>query len=242
VLGGGAGAIELQREINRIIRERGLISADNTEEIAKANNELSSAQTRLDSMLSTSQRLFDGFRDGLREGLGKIFKEGDLEGGIMAFADTFSSTVVDTFIDAFVTSLIETAGIKEFFDGITSSLFESLKGLGGGGGFGGGGLSGILSSAFSLFGLPFDRGGTVPLIPGAQVGKDSVPALLKPGEVVTTTQDARTNNRSTESKDTQVFNINITGDISRQTRKEVLTMIPDIAGGVRSHNREVGVD
>jgi len=241
VLGGGAGAIELQREINRIIRERGLISADNTEEIAKANNELSSAQTRLDSMLSTSQRLFDGFRDGLREGLGKIFKEGDLEGGIMAFADTFSSTVVDTFIDAFVTSLIETAGIKEFFDGITSSLFENLKGLGGGGGAGGGVLSGILSSAFSLFGLPFDRGGTVPLIPGAQVGKDSVPALLKPGEIVTTTQDARTNNRSTESKDTQVFNINITGDISRQTRKEVLTMIPDIAGGVRSHNREIGV-
>ena len=238
VLGGGAGAIELQREINRIIRERGLISADNTEEIAKANNELSSAQTRLDSMLSTSQRLFDGFRDGLREGLGKIFKEGDLEGGIMAFADTFSSTVVDTFIDAFVTSLIETAGIKEFFDGITSSLFDMLGGLGGGGG-----LSGILSSAGSwlsgIFG--FDRGGTVPLIPGAQVGKDSVPALLKPGEIVTTTQDARTNNRSTESKDTQVFNINITGDISRQTRKEVLTMIPDIAGGVRSHNREIGV-
>ena len=241
VLGGGAGAIELQREINRIIRERGLISADNTEEIAKANNELSSAQTRLDSMLSTSQRLFDGFRDGLREGLGKIFKEGDLEGGIMAFADTFSSTVVDTFIDAFVTSLIETAGIKEFFDGITSSLFDILGGLGGGGGAGGGVLSGILSSAFSLFGFPFDRGGTVPLIPGAQVGKDSVPALLKPGEIVTTTQDARTNNRSTESKDTQVFNINITGDISRQTRKEVLTMIPDIAGGVRSHNREIGV-
>ena len=237
VLGGGAGAIELQREINRIIRERGLISADNTEEIAKANNELSSAQTRLDSMLSTSQRLFDGFRDGLREGLGKIFKEGDLEGGIMAFADTFSSTVVDTFIDAFVTSLIETSGIKEFFDGITSSLFDILGGLGGGGG-----LSGILSSAFSLFGFGADRGGTVPLIPGAQVGKDSVPALLKPGEIVTTTQDARTNNRSTESKDTQVFNINITGDISRQTRKEVLTMIPDIAGGVRSHNREVGVD
>ena len=239
VLGGGAGAIELQREINRIIRERGLISADNTEEIAKANNELSSAQTRLDSMLSTSQRLFDGFRDGLREGLGKIFKEGDLEGGIMAFADTFSSTVVDTFIDAFVTSLIETAGIKEFFDGITSSLFENLKGLGGGGG-----LSGILSSAGSwlsgIFG-GFDRGGTVPLIPGSQIGKDSVPALLKPGEIVTTTQDARTNNRSTESKDTQVFNINITGDISRQTRKEVLTMIPDIAGGVRSHNREIGV-
>jgi len=234
VLGGGAGAIELQREINRIIRERGLISANNTEEIARANNELSSAQARLDSMLSTSQRLSDGLRDGLREGLGKVFKEGDLEGGIMAFADKFSSTVVDTFIDAFVTSLIETAGIKEFFDGITSSLFDILGGLGGGGG-----LSGILSSAFSLFG--FDRGGTVPLIPGAQVGKDSVPALLKPGEIVTTTQDARTNNRSTESKDTQVFNINITGDISRQTRKEVLTMIPDIAGGVGSYNREVGV-
>jgi tape measure domain-containing protein len=37
-----------------------------------------------------------------------------------------------------------------------------------------------------------------------------------------------------------VFNINVTGDISRQTRAEIITMLPQIAGGVNNHNREIG--
>ena len=38
----------------------------------------------------------------------------------------------------------------------------------------------------------------------------------------------------------QVFNISITGDISRQTKREIYTMLPEIANGVNSHNREIG--
>jgi tape measure domain-containing protein len=38
----------------------------------------------------------------------------------------------------------------------------------------------------------------------------------------------------------QVFNISITGDISRQTRSEIYQMLPSIAEGVNSHNREKG--
>jgi tape measure domain-containing protein len=41
-------------------------------------------------------------------------------------------------------------------------------------------------------------------------------------------------------KSTQVFNINVTGDISRQTRTEIQKMIPTIAVGVNSHNHETG--
>jgi tape measure domain-containing protein len=37
---------------------------------------------------------------------------------------------------------------------------------------------------------------------------------------------------------TQEFNIHITGDISRQTKQEVLRMLPQIATGVNQHNRE----
>jgi len=40
---------------------------------------------------------------------------------------------------------------------------------------------------------------------------------------------------------TQVFHLNITGDVSRQTRAEILKLIPDIAGGVNAHNREAGI-
>lgn len=38
----------------------------------------------------------------------------------------------------------------------------------------------------------------------------------------------------------QVFNINVTGDISRQTKSEIIRMIPQITGGVNDHNRERG--
>jgi tape measure domain-containing protein len=37
-----------------------------------------------------------------------------------------------------------------------------------------------------------------------------------------------------------VFNINITGDISRQTRSEIAKMLPELATGVNSYNRETG--
>jgi tape measure domain-containing protein len=39
----------------------------------------------------------------------------------------------------------------------------------------------------------------------------------------------------------QIINLNITGDISRQTRSEIYAMIPQIAGGVNLHNREKGL-
>lgn len=38
----------------------------------------------------------------------------------------------------------------------------------------------------------------------------------------------------------QVFNINITGDISRQTKSEIYRMMPNIAKGVNMENRETG--
>lgn len=48
---------------------------------------------------------------------------------------------------------------------------------------------------------------------------------------------AASNNVSTKST---VVNIQITGDISRQTKKEIYGMLPTIAAGVNSHNREKG--
>lgn len=39
----------------------------------------------------------------------------------------------------------------------------------------------------------------------------------------------------------QVINLNITGDISRQTKSEIYRMLPSIAEGVNSHNREKGL-
>jgi tape measure domain-containing protein len=43
------------------------------------------------------------------------------------------------------------------------------------------------------------------------------------------------------NKNTSVFNINVTGDVSRQTRKEIQQMMPTIAVGVNNHNHENGM-
>jgi hypothetical protein len=44
---------------------------------------------------------------------------------------------------------------------------------------------------------------------------------------------------SSSASSSQVFNINVTGDISRQTKTEIIQMLPQIAMGVNSHNKEV---
>ena len=38
----------------------------------------------------------------------------------------------------------------------------------------------------------------------------------------------------------QSVNLNITGDISRQTKSEIFKLLPSIAEGVNAHNREKG--
>jgi hypothetical protein len=98
---------------------------------------------------------------------------------------------------------------------------------------------------------------------------DSIPAMLSNGEFVINAANTRkwrpvleainageiprfamggyvgggniTTPTASSKGDTQVFNIKITGDISRQTRREVMTMIPELASGVNAHNREQGI-
>jgi muramidase (phage lysozyme) len=45
---------------------------------------------------------------------------------------------------------------------------------------------------------------------------------------------------NTSNSSTSVFNINVSGDVSRQTRSEIQRMIPQIASGVNMHNYEKG--
>ena len=48
------------------------------------------------------------------------------------------------------------------------------------------------------------------------------------------------NNQTKAQSNQQVFQINITGDVSRQTRAEIQRMLPNIANGVNSYNKEKG--
>ena len=113
-----------------------------------------------------------------------------------------------------------------------------------------------------LFGPGFASGGYIKG-PGSGLS-DSIPAMLSNGEFVVNAEATKkhmgllravnagqvrafaegglvgkdvktTNSRNSESK-SQQFNINITGDVSRQTRKEVMKMIPEIASGTTRHD------
>jgi len=60
------------------------------------------------------------------------------------------------------------------------------------------------------------------------------------GGSVLASSDAMSLSLQDKTSNQQVFNINITGDISRQTRSEIQRMIPNIAVGVNAHNKERG--
>jgi hypothetical protein len=123
------------------------------------------------------------------------------------------------------------------------SIFNGIGGLFGGGGglgglFSGGGGSGLLSSIGGLF-MGFSEGGLVPKTPYSKLGVDSVPAMLTPGEVVVPVDEVESFGKGNGAQ--QVFNITITGDISRQTERKINEMLPEIANGVNAHNKESGI-
>ena len=135
--------------------------------------------------------------------------------------------------------------LGDSFTKLFTGFGNSITGLFSGGG-GGGGLGGLFSGISSLFGTStnfsiaanpmfggfFSEGGIVPGGPGA------VPIVAHAGEIVLNeAQQSRVAAamQSRDSSSQQQVNINITGDISRQTRQEILTMSPQIAEMVRNN-------
>lgn len=92
-------------------------------------------------------------------------------------------------------------------------------------------LGGLINSGLSFLG--FSEGGVVPSTPYSRISRDSVPAMLTPGEVVVPVGASGMGNNT--------FNIDITGDISRQTRREIVGMMSDIASCVNLVNKDPGI-
>lgn len=157
-----------------------------------------------------------------QEGLGKdlagLLQGTDGEGGI--FEGIFASL----------------KGFGETLSGFFGGLFNSITQLFAGGGGGGNFLGGLFSSLFGGFKF-FSQGGVVPSTPYSQAGKDSVPTMLTPGEVVLSKNDVA-NQSSGNGQVVNNFSFQVTGDIDRQTQKNIVKMIPQITAGVNNHNRE----
>jgi len=127
-----------------------------------------------------------------------------------------------------LTSLFGSIDFGSLFDSI-SSIFSSFQGFD---------LGGTLASAGSWLSslLPFADGGVVPGALGAPM-----PVLAHGGEVILNDAQQRALLSGGTGRTEQVFNVNITGDVSRQTRQEIARLIPQIASGVNQHNYETGV-
>ena len=82
----------------------------------------------------------------------------------------------------------------------------------------------------------FAEGGVIP-----SNGSGATPILAHAGEVILNEAQQARVAAAMNNSNQQVINLNITGDISRQTKSEIYRMLPSIAEGVNSHNREKGL-
>jgi len=72
------------------------------------------------------------------------------------------------------------------------------------------------------------------------INSGRIPRLANGGIVGLPSNDLSISTATSGSPVNQVFNINVTGDISRQTRAEIQRMIPQIANGVNTYSYERG--
>ena len=163
------------------------------------------------------------FVSGLKNSFSTALASGDWKGFLDSVLDSFTMGIINSFTEGLF------APMQDAIGGFMESLFSGM-GSGGGGFF-----SGILS----WFGAA--DGGIVPTTPFSKSYADSVPTMLQPGElVVPKSQVDNFMNGAGGGGGGQTFNINVTGDVSRLTRSEIVKMMPEIAAGTNMINRENG--
>lgn len=191
-------------------------------------------------VLQKAEAVSTEFLDTIKSSFSKLLATGDVKEFFTSIADKFTTGIIDEFSNQLMDALF-----GNVFDDIFKKFGETIKnGLQGAvnsasAGAGGGGGGGLLGGVFKWFGglfTGFADGGLVPSTPYSKIGRDSVPAMLMPGELVVPVGEV--GNYMNGGGVTN--NINITGDISRQTRREIYSMLPEIAKGVNSVNHESG--
>lgn len=170
--------------------------------------------------------LGDQFFDTIADSFSTALRTGDWKSFLGNVLDSFASDVIGDFTK----SLFEP--LKDFLSDAVGGLLDGISGGAGGG------IGGILSKGLGMLGgfLGFSDGGLVPSTPNSKSYADSVPAMLQPGELVVPVDQVSSFMGGGGSG--QTFNINITGDVSRLTRKEIVRMMPEIAAGTNMVNRE----
>ena len=137
-------------------------------------------------------------------------------------ADDFAGTLKSELSKAFKSGDWSEIGAT-LMDQLTSSIIDKA-------------VSSAVDWGMSL--LPFADGGIVPSTPGSKSYADSVPAILQPGELVVPVDQVDSFLSGGRSGGGQTFNINVTGDVTRATRAQIVKMMPEIAAGTNMLNKE----
>ena len=198
----------------------------------------------LEGILDTfTAQVISSFTTGITDGLFSAFSLDDAFEGLFKGIFNWGKDVADNSADQIkegVTAVKGTDTFKNIFKvakDLFSSVFDSISGFFSGGGFNGNTGSGLLSGIGTILG--FNTGGIVAPVGTSRTDIDSVPAMLTPGELVVPANKVDDFlNGAASGGNSSVFNINVSGDISRQTRKEIVGMLPQIASGVNKQNRE----
>lgn len=177
---------------------------------------------------TTDASIGEGLLDSIQASFSTAMQDGDWKGFLESTMDSFTSTVIDNFAEGLFSPL------DDFLGGAIDALMASLNG-----GDGGGGIWGSLSTIFGAFGAA--DGGIVPTTPFSKSYADSVPTMLQPGELVVPVDQVGNFMNGGSGGSGQTFNINVTGDVSRATRREIVAMMPQIANGTNALNKENGI-
>lgn len=155
---------------------------------------------------------------------GKSTKDSEGKSWAQGIADEFSGVLKSELSNAIATGDWSTIG-ETLMDSLTMSIINSVVGQG---------------VDFLMGAIGFNQGGIVPSTPNSKSYADSVPAMLQPGELVVPVDQVDNFMSGGSGGGGQTFNINITGDVSRLTRNEVVKMMPEIAAGTNMINKENG--
>lgn len=189
----------------------------------------------------TAEKVSTAFMDHIKSSFADALATGDWKGFLDSVLDNFTMNIIKQFSDGLMDALFGDTFdniFEKFGESVSGGLNKALSGAAGSGG-GGGLFGGFFSWLGGLFGGAAD-GGIVPMTPYSKIGRDSVPMMLMPGELVVPVDEVGNFMNGGGRGGGVTNNINITGDISRQTKQEIYAMLPEISKGVNAYNHEVG--
>ena len=213
-----------------------------SKEAKKSADLLEDAVEKIKDQQEKIKTIGDNFLDGVADGFVTALKTGDWKSFLNSTLDQLTSDIITNFVDGLFKPLKDmlSEGIGNLMNGLSSGGGGGLFGLFGG--LFGGGASGLANGGQLISGpalLGAADGGIVPTTPFSKSYADSVPTMLQPGELVVPVDQV--DSFMNGGGGGQTFNISVTGDVTRATRREIVAMMPQIASSTNALNKENGI-